>query len=519
MARAASILRHVDTMERALKAANFPAMSAWWREQLTRFYSSNCRQIVLRVGRRGGKSSTLCRVAVLEALFGEHKVPPGDVGIVGIVSVSLDQAKERLRTIKALLDALRVKYRTIDGGIELENRRVAFKVFAATLGGVVGGTWICAICDEIATWKDRDTGANPATEVLASLRPTLATQPNARIFLSSSPRGTEDAHAKAFAAGDSDFQLVAQAATWVAHPELTEAETRSLEDNERIWLREYGAIPSDSEVALFSASAVEACMTNLAGFVPLGIDDSPVGLFDGSMGRLDAATWAVARWARPSGDEQPKHVWLSLTARGLVREDELRDDDKILHFRAAIAQGADGEYIPNPKAGWRPPPRLAVWGFGALEGKFAAHTSFDEMVAKASATYKANRVYDVFGDSYMAYALEPAFKKHGLRYVPLVWSNESKSRAVLRLRQYFRDKIVALESCEEADRLKSELLAFKEKVLPSGALSYGARTGSHDDRVALLLNLAMADTDEMLRGSPIRTPGTRHELAPLARTE
>ena len=79
------ILPHLDALDRLLVAKGFPEISAWWREALTRFYNSGARQFVGRIGRRGGKSSTLCRVAVLEALFGEHVIPPGDVGIVGIV--------------------------------------------------------------------------------------------------------------------------------------------------------------------------------------------------------------------------------------------------------------------------------------------------------------------------------------------------------------------------------------------------------------------------------------------------
>ena len=87
-----TVLSHVPTLERALVDAGFPAMTPWWRDALASFYESGRRQLVLRVGRRGGKSSTLCRVAVLEALFGEHYVPPGDVGVVAIISTSRDEA-------------------------------------------------------------------------------------------------------------------------------------------------------------------------------------------------------------------------------------------------------------------------------------------------------------------------------------------------------------------------------------------------------------------------------------------
>jgi hypothetical protein len=248
----------------ALSAKGFPATSAWWLDTLTGFYASPARQLVLRVGRRGGKSSTLCRVAVLEAVYGQHKIPPGDVGVVAIVSVSRDQSAERLKTCRAILDALRIRYHADATTVILDGKRVAIKTFAATMSGVVGFTGICAICDEVSYWRDADTGANPATQVLASLRPTLATQPNARIFLSSSPLGRLDAHARAFDQGGGTFQQVAHAPSWVANPTLTEAYTHTLEEDEDRWKREYAAIPLETdESSLLSAGLVDRATRRL----------------------------------------------------------------------------------------------------------------------------------------------------------------------------------------------------------------------------------------------------------------
>ena len=257
-----SILDHLDPFERALEAAGFPAMSPWWRETLVAFYQAGCRQLVVRVGRRGGKSTTLCRVAVLEALYGEHHVPPGDVGVVAIVSTRREEAAERLRTIKAILAALRVPHTVRGETIELTGRPVIFRVFVASVAGVSGFTSICAIGDEVAKWRDSDTGANPAKEVLASLRPTLATMPNAKIFLSSSPWSTLDAHADAFEAGDvAGMQRVAHAPSWIANPSITETDTHALEPDENTWLREYAAVPmTDAASAFFDGNAIDAAI-------------------------------------------------------------------------------------------------------------------------------------------------------------------------------------------------------------------------------------------------------------------
>ena len=114
------MIDHVDTLERALVAAGFPPMSPWWRSTVEHFYASGRCQLVLRVGRRGGKSSTLCRLGVIEALFGEHAIPPGDVGVVGFVSVGRDESAKRIRTITAILDALKVGHRPLREGFGIE---------------------------------------------------------------------------------------------------------------------------------------------------------------------------------------------------------------------------------------------------------------------------------------------------------------------------------------------------------------------------------------------------------------
>lgn len=248
-------------LDKRLVRAGFPPLSPWWVKNLERFYRSGKSRSVWRVGRRGGKSSSFCRVAVVETLWGDHQVPPGDIGYFAIVSVSKEEAAARLITNKAILDTIGVAWKPTEHGIIIEGRNVGFKVYAATIAGVSGFTAIGFLADELAKWRDKDTGANPAKEVLASLRPTLATQKNAKAFLSSSPFSTIDAHAEAFDAGDTDTQMIASAPTWEANPTITEEETRKLEPDEPTRLREYGAIPMSSGTQFwFSAEAIKGAV-------------------------------------------------------------------------------------------------------------------------------------------------------------------------------------------------------------------------------------------------------------------
>lgn len=271
------VLRGYDLIEARLIAKHFPATSPWWRETIERWYrrrdvAGGVRQLVARVGRRGGKSSTLSRLAVAEALFGHHDVPPGDIGYVAVISTDRKEAAGRLRTIKAILDAINVEHEPVEDtpqAIQIAGTRIGFRVFTASISGVSGFTAIFVICDEVAKWKDADTGANPASEVLTSVRPTMATMPCASLVLSSSPFGRLDAHFDAFEEGPNETQETACAPTWVANPTLTEEATHALEPDESAWRREFAAIPqAELESSLLTEALIDRAMRATVGDLP-----------------------------------------------------------------------------------------------------------------------------------------------------------------------------------------------------------------------------------------------------------
>lgn len=282
-------------LDAKLREASFPDMSPWWRQAFGDFYKSGKRQLVLRVGRRGGKSSSLCRVAVSEALWGDHRVPAGDIGVVAIVSVNKPQAAERIRTIEAILKAIKVPHKRTGDVIELQHKPVKFEVMAATTLAAVGFTAICVICDEVALWRDQDGSANPAERILGFLRPTLMTMPNGKMFLSSSPFSTLDSHHKAFIEGDTARSMVRYAPTWEANPTLTEAATHVEEPDAIEWQRQYAAIPmSAGSLCFFDPVAIERAVdTDL--ILPLSPRAGDIVTAGGDFGfRSDSSALAVA---------------------------------------------------------------------------------------------------------------------------------------------------------------------------------------------------------------------------------
>jgi hypothetical protein len=294
----ADVMTCLGEIDLELQRLGQHGISPWWWQQLGEFYRSQRWLFVGRVGRRGGKSDTVSKVAIAEVLTGRHKIPLGDVGVVSVVSTDRKEAGKRVRTIDAYLTALNVEHKTLSDEITFIDRPYKIEVKTASVSGVSGFTSILCIGDEVGKWKDVDTGANPAAEVLSSWKPTLLTMPDARMFLLSSPWAVDDAHARAFDHGTTDTQQAAWAPTWIAHPTLTREMCQRAEENPVTFRREYEAIPSaEAEDSLHARADLErACRPH--GDLPREDGVSYVGVLD--MSRPPAWTLVVAALRRCS---------------------------------------------------------------------------------------------------------------------------------------------------------------------------------------------------------------------------
>lgn len=399
----------------------FHAVSPWWRREITRFVralaagdtdkaAALIRRWIVRAGRRGGKSSTLCRLAVCWALYGAWHVPAGDIAVVAFVSVNKDEASARLRTIAAILDVLGMRYEPRDAEIELTgDRPVLFKVFAATTRATVGFTAIMIIGDEVARWESRDTAANPAQEVFSSLFPTLASQLFGFAVLCSSPWGSDDYHAQRFDEGDTDSQLVSFAPTWIANPEITEERTHQLEPDERLWAREYAAEPGTTISNAFDPADIAACFDG----APRGRLSRAFVATDPSSLRGDAFTWIAGR------------------------------------------ETTDAEIVVGDVGGW--------------SGDELRRVSMADVVESIAARAHRWNCSVVFGDQREEAALRSLYAQQRTGYVSYAWTEQSKDTAVMRLRRMMRERKLFL--CEHAV-LRREITNLKARLMPSGRVKY-----------------------------------------------
>lgn len=429
----------------ALAKGGLHPVSPWWQETLKRFYDHRtARFLIARVGRGGGKSFTCVLVAINEIVFGTWNVPLGEVHYWAFVSISKEEAAGRILLICKCLEILGIPFERTGDEITLKDQPLGFKVFAAQIGSVSGYRCVGWCADEGAKLKTDQRYTNPLSEVVASLSAMCVTHArDAKRLLVSSPMTLADYHARRFELGDTEEQLTCAAPTWIANPSVTEAETRKLEPDERIWRREYAAIPQAAALAAFEAEAVGAAFLQP---LSMGAARRRVGVIDASSGKKDSWTFGVTSW-----------------------------------------RVCDGR------------PRLVFDKIDGFEGAFWAQRSGEEVVQLVADHFKAVGVQTVIGDQRESLMLGSAFRRLGLEFTEIPWTSSNKERAVGTVRRWLADCALVLP---EHEKLRLELLSFEERVSSSGAFTFGARGTGHDDYVAIVITAAMGDALGLIPGSP-----------------
>jgi len=145
-------------------------------------------ELWLVVGRRGGKSHVAALLAIYEACFNDHraKLAPGEVATCMIIAADRKQARSVMRYISGLVNEnpmlRKMVVRENTEAIEFTNR-ASIEVHTASMRAVRGYTLSAVICDEVAFWHT--DGVSPDEEIIAALRPALATLGGKLIALSS----------------------------------------------------------------------------------------------------------------------------------------------------------------------------------------------------------------------------------------------------------------------------------------------------------------------------------------------
>jgi hypothetical protein len=488
-----------------LVTEGFLPHTPWWDENMGRGYARGVKRFAFRVGRGGVKSTTMVDAAINEAVFGDWKIPPGEVHYFAFVSQNKSEAGQRLRQIAARLRALGIPFDQSGDEIVLRDMPRGFRVFACQVGSVSGFRCFGFCADELAKWTNADHSANPAPEVVASLRAMTVTHPDAREFFVSSPMGTSDLHYEIIEQGDTADQIVGLAPTWIANPSVTEEQTHRLEPDERIWRREYAAQPQAQLSSAFDPDSVARAFRP----VPHAAEWSrAICIVDASSGGGDAFTHGFAQYGTPVVDYIPRYLTRLVprivhTRIGGVDRCHEDHDDLVPHQQLDAA----GNPVPNPEWLAATKPLLCFHGINAFEGRFAGQIAGSTIVDKIAKDCRRWRAEIVIGDQREAFFLGSECQRHGLRFVPLTWTNANKIEAVTRLKRQFAENGIVLPP--EREKLKRELLSYAERITATGTITYSARGTGHDDEVSLLITCAMAELERLVPGSPAYFPNVR----------
>ncbi len=384
------------------------------------------REVWLAAGRRAGKTRAMALLAVHRACFIDYTthLAPGERATLMLLASDRTQARVAMRYAVALLRAVPMLERLVEREtaerIDLSNR-VSLEIHTSSFRATRGYSLAGVICDEIAFWRD-ESSANPADEIIAALRPGLATIPSAPLLAISSPYSKTGPlwamYSRHFGRDDDDV-LVVQAPTRALNATVPEhVIARALAEDPDAAGAEYLAQFRRDVSSFLEREAVEACVVPGRRELPPLAGQTYRAFCDPSGGSQDSMTLAVAH--REGEGEQ---------ARGVL--DCVREV--------------------------RPP------------------FSPDAVVADFAKLLKSYRVHELEGDAYAGLWPAERFNVHGVRYKRAEHKKSDLYRECLPLLNASRVELLDLP------RLSAQLLGLERRTARGGRDSIDHGPNAHDD--------------------------------------
>ncbi len=266
-------------------------------------------ELVAVVGRRGGKSRAVATLAAYLAGLCDHRnrLAPGEKGIVLCIAPDQRQASvifgyaaacfERSPPLATLVASRSADVLSLTNGVSVEVRAASFRRLR-------GPTYVAVVADECAFWYTADGSANPDSEILAAVRPGLATTRGPLVLISSpyARRGELwTAYRRHFGAAGDPLVLVAQGASRDLNPTLPASVVERAMERDPVQARADFLAEFRTDIESFvSREAVEACVATGHNETPAAASLRYAAFVDPSGGSSDSFTLAVAH---RNGDE------------------------------------------------------------------------------------------------------------------------------------------------------------------------------------------------------------------------
>jgi hypothetical protein len=135
------------------------------------------RELWAIVGRRGGKSRMAAALAVYFAAFVQHRLAPGERGMVLVLAASQAQARTVFEYVRGFFDTSPALSKEIASSTQHEivlHNGITIAVHSNSFRTIRGRTLCAVIMDEIAFWRD-EASALPDVETYRAVLPSLAT--------------------------------------------------------------------------------------------------------------------------------------------------------------------------------------------------------------------------------------------------------------------------------------------------------------------------------------------------------
>ncbi|MEN6560112.1 MAG: hypothetical protein ABFD52_04980 [Acidobacteriota bacterium] len=279
---------------------------------------------------------------------------PGEKGWIFIVAVDKAQAGIIKGYISGIFNgnpSLRTMIaQETKETLELRNS-VNITVKTCSFRSVRGYTLIAAILEEMAFWRSEETGANPDREVLAAIRPALATVAESVLIGISTPYSRQgvlwDQFRQHF--GKAGGSLVWKAPTSVMNPTINKKTIETaLASDKAAALAEWEAEWRDDVTSFLSPEMIEAVLIPGRPELPRAEGADYVAFCDPSGGRSDSMTLGIAHKDRTSG----KIILDVLRERRppFVPEDVVREFSEMLKAFGVYSVRADryaGEWVSS----------------------------------------------------------------------------------------------------------------------------------------------------------------------------
>ncbi len=401
------------------------------------------REAAFICGRRAGKSDKIAaNVALYEAFFRKHKLSSGERGIVLLLAQNMRQAKvvrgyiegkiERSPILSGHVVSTRANEIDLDNGITIAIHPASFR-------SIRGLSVVCCICDEIAFWWTEDGYANPDVEVLRAIRPSMATFPNAKLVMASSPYAMNGVLYDAWRNRKKDREvLVWHAPTALMNPSVPK---RFLENEKRrdpeTYRREYEAAFTEAVSLFLPGHMVDACVVE---------------------GRTELAP-------------AQNHYFAAIDAA-------FKGDA----FTFAVAHRDRGVIVVDKLMGWK----------GSSRQPLKLGTVLPDIVETA----RAYRVERILGDQYASEPIRHALQEKHVFFKEVPFTPQSKIEIYGTLRALISDESIELLDHKESLR---ELRGLEVELLPGGNARVGHGNRGHDDyadAIALAVHQAVKQREQ-----------------------